>query len=143
MINRELIESKINLITEDLETLKQFENKSIEDMAKTDSLMLYAVERLLERVIGRAIDINQHIIVESDKITEKFPYTYKETFIALFKINVLEQGFAEEISKSATLRNYLVHEYDNLDKNILQKSIGLTITEYAKYLDQVKKYISN
>lgn len=94
-------------------------------------------------IIGRAIDINEHLISEMAQPDMEAPKTHRETFLLLGDLNGLRRNFAEEISKSAGLRNAIVHEYNNLDKNIIYKTVGETINQYAEYCNYILKFIEN
>ena len=140
MINRELIQRKLALNQQDLEYLKDFEHLNIDDVAH-DPGKYAACERYLERLIGRAIDINQHIISELGDITLKI-IRYHDTFLVLAELGVYPKEFAEQIAPSAGLRNALVHEYNNIDPEMLRKSIGQAIKEYNQYAQYVLDFIN-
>ncbi len=61
--------------------------------------------------------------------------------ILLDDLNILPKDFAEEISKSAGLRNIIVHEYNSLDKAIIYKKVGDAINQYVKYCDYIIKFL--
>lgn len=139
MLDQDLVKRKLALNQQELERLKTFENLTIEEIAK-DPGQYAACERYLERLIGRTIDINQHILAE--KGTAEFHMTkYRDTFLALAKLNVYPQDFAEKIAPSAGLRNALVHEYNNIDPKMLEKSISEAIKEYAEYANYILAFI--
>lgn len=139
MLNHELIKRKLALNQKELERLKAFEHLALEAIAH-DPGTYAACERYLERLIGRAIDVNQHIIAELGGITLRIQ-TYRDTFLALAEIGVYSREFAEKIAPSAGLRNALVHEYNNIDPAILQKSIGEAVREYNEYARRVLAFI--
>ncbi|MFA4890655.1 MAG: HepT-like ribonuclease domain-containing protein [Candidatus Paceibacterota bacterium] len=141
MIDKEFIKEKINLITRDLERLGDFSDFTISQMAE-DFIKYSALKNILMEVIGRAIDINEHLIFElSDKKTEA-PKTYKEMFLLLGEMNVLPKDFAKDISRSAGFRNAIVHEYNNLDKSDIYKKVGDITNQYKKYCDFILKYLA-
>lgn len=140
MIDREFVLEKINLITRDLKRLEVFSDLSIDQIAK-DFIKFAALKNILMETIGRAIDINEHLISELSGPEIEAPKTYRETFLLLEDLNILPKNFAEEISKSAGLRNVIVHEYNNLDKVIIYKKAGDAINQYVKYCDYVIKFL--
>ena len=103
MIDREFILEKINLITRDLKRLEVFSDLSIDQVAK-DFIKFAALKNILMETIGRAIDINQHLISELSGPETEAPKTYRETFLLLEDLNILPKDFAEDISKSAGLK---------------------------------------
>lgn len=111
MLNKPLIRRKLHLIVEELGRLLHFRDVSLEALMQ-DFIRQAAVERILERIIHRAIDINTHLIVElttggEEKITR---LTYRDTFLQLAELGVYLRDFAESIARSVGLRNVLVHE---------------------------------
>lgn len=139
MLNKDLIRRKLFLNQQDLEHLQEFEHLTIQEIAK-DQGKHAACERYLERLIGRALDMNQHIIAECGGVTEKI-MKYRDTFLALANIGVYPCGFAEKIAPSAGLRNALVHEYNNIDPEMLRKSIQDAIFEFNEYGRYVLAFI--
>lgn len=63
MLNNDFIQRKITLIQEDLGNFSEFAQYSFGEITE-DYVRQAAVERFLERVVNRAIDINQHLIAE-------------------------------------------------------------------------------
>lgn len=63
MIKIDLIKRKASLIQDDLGKLTSLAHFSLQEIV-SDFLRQAALERLLERIISRAIDINEHIIAE-------------------------------------------------------------------------------
>ncbi|MEK7825780.1 MAG: HepT-like ribonuclease domain-containing protein [Nitrospirota bacterium] len=82
MIDKTLIIRKINLISEDFRSLKLLTEMSLESY-KEDPVNEVLAERYLERMIGRMIDINYHLITELDNPP---PKDYYESFIILGRL---------------------------------------------------------
>jgi len=141
MLDKVFITHKIELIRQDLEKLKIFKNQSFDEVAK-DWIKYSALKNILMEIIGRAIDINQHLIGELSKPKDELPLDYTETFLKLGGLNVLPESFAEKIAKSAGFRNAVVHGYNQLDKYIVYDSVKDAIGQYVKYCDYVLKFIS-
>lgn len=139
MLNKEFIKNKISFIQDELEKLSEYKNYSFEKIV-SDYNKHTIVERILERIINDALDINQHIISES-KI-KQVPSDYRETFSVLTKLKILQKDFAENISKSVGLRNILVHDYRKLDEKLFYKSIKFCLQDYTKYCGYILKCIS-
>lgn len=139
MLNKEFVQRKLFLNQAELERLKNFENLTVDEIAK-DPGKHAACERYLERLITRAIDINQHILSEKGKVSLGV-LRYRDTFLALANLGVYPKEFAEKIAPSAGLRNALVHEYNNIDPEILRKSIGGAIKEFNEYAGYVLNFL--
>lgn len=140
MINKLFIEEKINLIQRDLSRLKIFSDFTIAEMAR-DFIKYGALKSMMMEVIGRAIDINEHLIANLGKPETDAPKSYEETFLAMKDLDVLPEDFARKIAKSAGFRNAIVHEYNNLDKGIVYKSVGGALKQYNQYCGYIMDFL--
>jgi len=61
MLRPELVQRKLHLIADDLGHLTGFGGITREELV-ADPIRLAAVERILERIVLRAIDVNEHLI---------------------------------------------------------------------------------
>lgn len=138
MLDKDFIKNKINFIQEELEILSDLQHYSFQEIV-SDYFKHSTVERIIEKVIGDALDINQHIVSENKKI--EVPNDYKETFLALAKLEVLPKDFSEAIAQSVGLRNALVHNYRKLDEKRFYNSIKDCLNDYAKYCEFILRYI--
>jgi len=139
MLDKDLVQRKIALIQDDLNHLTEYENLTIADINK-DFVTQAVVERILERTIGRALDINQHIIAECGSGLETVK-RYRDTFLRLVDLKIYSRPFAESIAKSTGLRNAIVHEYNNIDPDILHKSIGQAVKEFNEYSQYIMAFL--
>lgn len=139
MLDANFIQRKIKLIHEDLGKLDKLAKYTFDEIAQ-DYIKLGAVERFLEKIIMRAIDVNQHIIAELGKGDERIR-GYEDTFYILSNLGIYNEKFAKEIAPSAGLRNRLVHEYNDTKEEIIYQSVVDAIKQYAKYCDYILKFI--
>ncbi|MBI4050403.1 MAG: DUF86 domain-containing protein [Candidatus Doudnabacteria bacterium] len=131
MLNKDFVLRKIKLIQEDLARLEPLGRFSLAELTK-DPVKYAATERLLERIVTRAIDVNRHLLAELGEGSETVR-TYEDTFLALAGLSVYSREFAKKIAPSAGLRNILVHEYDNVDVEKIRISAGEALKQYAEY----------
>lgn len=142
MVRREFVARKLHLIAEDLERLLRFKDESVESLRR-DDLKLAAVERFLERIVMRAIDVNEHLLSElasGEGRTSRL--TYRDTFLLLAGLGVYPQEFGERIARSAGLRNILVHDYNDADRTIVVRSIRSCLQDYHRYLEYVRDFLA-
>jgi uncharacterized protein YutE (UPF0331/DUF86 family) len=85
-VNRELVERKVSLILQDLEKLRELAQLDLSDYL-ADFKNEAVAERFLERIIGRMIVINYHVITEQ---TLSAPTDYHSSFTQLEKLNILK-----------------------------------------------------
>jgi len=138
-IDIHFIRRKIKLIQEDLSELDSLAHYSFDEISK-DHIKYLAVERLLEKIIMRAIDINQHMIAELGRGDEQVR-GYEDTFYILSQLGIYGEEFAKQIAPSAGLRNRLVHEYNNTRQDVIYKSVSEAVAQYVKYCDSILKFI--
>lgn len=141
MLRPEFVRRKLALIAEDLERLAGFRDVSLEAL-RADEIRLAAVERMLERIVMRAIDVNEHLITERSRGEGRIGrLTYRDTFLMLADIGVYEKDFAHRIAASAGLRNILVHDYNDADRRIVHASISSCLRDYHEYIERVADFI--
>lgn len=138
MVDKKFIKRKISFIQRDLARLKEFEDLSFDEAAK-DWRSYSVIKNLLMEIIGRGIDINQHLIAELSKAENGVPLDYTESFLKLIELKVLPKVFGEKIAKSAGFRNAIVHGYNELNKYIVYYSVKEAIKEYSQYCEYILK----
>ena len=137
MIDRDLVSRKMVLIMEDLRRLEPLARKPVADYAgsPTDEAL---AERFLERVIGRMIDINYHLLTETGAAP---PRDYFESFVALGREGVLPPEFAARIAACAGLRDRIVHLYDTIDPARVHEALQAALRDVPEYLKHVSATI--
>jgi len=137
-INSELVHRKITLILEDLEKVRGLAALD-PDAYLSDPRNEVLAERYLERIIGRAIDINYHLITETLLLT---PKDYWDSFVRLSEIGVLDTASARSFARLAGLRNRITHEYNGLDETLIHEALGRLVRDLPEYLRQVTAFLS-
>lgn len=121
----------------------RYKDETLESLT-SDDIKLAAVERMLERVVMRAIDVNEHMISElatgEGRATR---LTYRDTFLMLTDMGVYPKKFAEEIARSAGLRNILVHDNNDVARKIVYASIRACLRDYHRYIECVDAFIES
>lgn len=137
-LDAQLIHRKAKLIEEDLQKLIPYQKTGEETYLKNEAAQL-AVERLMERIIGRLIDINYHVLKEK---FSTLPIDYFDSFLALSKKGVVSYDLARTVAKSVGLRNILAHEYDIIDPAKVYDAIGDALTQIPQYLQTLLKTLT-
>lgn len=131
MLDKEFIKAKIDLIGSDVERLGELRQFTLEEVAG-DFYKWSALKLVMVEIIGRAIDINAHVIAEQDQ-KEPAPATSRETFVRLGRLGILPADFAEKIAESASFRNRIVHEYNDLEKDKVYETVEEALSQYIAY----------
>lgn len=137
MIDRELVTRKMVLIAEDLRRLEALAAKG-RDAYLASEIDETLAERYLERMIGRMIDVNYHVLTESG---EAPPRDYHESFVALSRIGALPADFASRLAPCAGLRNRIVHAYDDLDPGRVYDALGSALADVPAWLSAIRRFL--
>lgn len=140
MLNKKFIKQKIDLIQQDLVYMEKLSHFSFQEIV-SDYIKMNNFERLLEKIVARAIDINEHFINELATVEMKTPQNYKETFLRLAEFGVYSQDFAVSIAKSVGTRNALTHDYDELDLQKIYSSAKECLEDYYKYCEYILQFL--
>jgi uncharacterized protein YutE (UPF0331/DUF86 family) len=136
-VDRELVTRKLVLITQDLVAAAPFATKPVSEFleSRVDQAV---VERLLERMIGRMIDVNYHLVTESGQPP---PPDYHASFLKLAELGIVDHDFARRIARCAGLRNRLVHEYEEIDPRKVFESLQAARGDIVTYVQRVEMYL--
>lgn len=137
-IDKNVIIRKITLINKDLKSLAKLSRLSLKTYLSKSEYEAMA-ERYLERIIGRMIDINYHILLEVEK---ENPMDYYSSFVKLGKKKYLSEKLASIMANSAGLRNRLAHEYDEIDEKKVFEAINSCLKDVPKYLKSIVKSLN-
>lgn len=137
MIDPQLVIRKMLLIGRDLEPIRRLGGKTLEEYLSDEDAEILA-ERYLERIIGRMIDINYHVITESGQAP---PLDYHESFLRLGAVGILPADFARELSACAGLRNRIAHEYDAIDPTRIHAALRGAAELFPRYLAHIQAYL--
>lgn len=136
-INLNTIVRKIKLIEEDLSLLSTYKLITFSNYQKDVTTKL-SIERLLEKITGRMIDLNYHLLKEE---YEYIPIDYHDSFIEIGRRKIITSEFAGEIAKATGLRNALAHEYEKIDDKKIYESIKTTLIQVPQYLKIIIKFL--
>ena len=136
-VDADLVLKKIKMMRADLANLKKFEKITFSEYM-ADDLKRASIERFLEKITGRMIDINYHILREEYEI---LPDDYYGSFIQMGKNKVITEELAVEIAKSSGLRNALAHEYVKIDDQKVFNSIKTALVEIPQYIRKVLEFL--
>jgi uncharacterized protein YutE (UPF0331/DUF86 family) len=125
------------LIGTDLEEIARLGERPLEDYLRDLHAQVRA-ERYLERVIGRMIDINFHLITSGGNPP---PKDYYESFIRLGTMGILPPELARALAASTGLRNRIAHEYEDLDHARVHEGLGSAARDVPAYLRQVQAFL--
>jgi len=136
-LDRDLLTRKMLLIAQDFDGLAAIRDRGL-DAYRGDRRDQAVAERHLERMIGRMIDINYHVLTESGHPP---PADYHASFVQAGALGALEPAFARRLASSAGLRTRIVHEYDQLDHDRVFEALSAALHDVPEYLASVNRYL--
>jgi len=116
-----------------LQELKSKELKTLEE----DPHLLSSAKYNFLVAIEAAIDICNHLI---SKNSFRLPDGYKDTFIVLAEQGIIDKEFAaESLAQMAGFRNRLVHQYWDLDPQMIYNILQTNLPDLDHFLDEIQK----
>ncbi|OFZ81206.1 MAG: transcriptional regulator [Bdellovibrionales bacterium RIFOXYD1_FULL_53_11] len=132
MLEKDVILSKISIVQNCLKTIRKITNgdgSRLEDPINQDVFVLN-----LQRAAQACIDIAHTIIAEKNL---KLPASYKESFEILARENIIPRESAAQMKKMAGFRNIAVHDYEQLDVNILKSILANNLTDLEVFCSHI------
>ncbi|MCR4328558.1 MAG: DUF86 domain-containing protein [Patescibacteria group bacterium] len=137
MLDKILVKKKLANLGKYLNELEPILKLSYEEFVK-NYREIRTAERDFQLIVDAAVDINVHLLLNSGQQPPEKNY---ESFIALEKTGVLSETQAKGIAPSAGLRNRLVHEYDEINPEILHRSLKKFVKSYKEYGMLILRYL--
>lgn len=136
-IDTEIVLVRLRLITKYKNTLEDYRATGLDEFL-ADFRQQLIVERLLQLMTQAAIDINDHIL---SRLNPGNSATNFEAFVELGKYGVINPDLAKQLAPSGSLRNRLVHEYDDIDPIQVYQAIQFALNQYPMYVQQINAYL--
>ena len=137
MLYLPIIENRLQKIDDYTRILESFQKVSFENFEKDIKLIL-AVERCLHVLIEAALDIGNHIL---SSIVGETPDSYAQTIKLLGEKEILPLEFVSKIQKMAGFRNILVHEYMEVDLNIIYQFLQEKPDDFREFNKYIRNYL--
>lgn len=137
MLDRQLLDRKLQTLEEYVLKIKELQGYSLEEFLKDEKIQDLA-ERRLEVAIQCCIDIANHII---SRLSLGRPEEYSESFEILGGKFVISEDFAAILADMAKFRNVLVHMYDKIDEARVHKAVEKGVNDIVRFAEEIQKYI--
>lgn len=137
MVDKEIVRDKIIHLEEYINDLAEYRDLKIEKLI-SDKILFRYLERTLHLAVDAILNIGYHII--SDERLGN-PVSNKETIKILAENNIIKENLDNYI-KMAQFRNIIVHDYADIDPEIMLKIINENISDLKTIFKWYKEYIS-
>ena len=136
MVNKSVILRKVSLIRHNLSRLKDRENVSLESL-KNDLDIQDIVLHNLQLAIQGCIDIGSHVISDEGWGVAG---SLNEIFYILQNKGVIKAEMVEKMISMVGFRNILVHEYENINFDIVYNILHHHLKDINEYLLVIVNY---
>jgi uncharacterized protein YutE (UPF0331/DUF86 family) len=126
----EVIARKLSKMSQYLQDLAPYRNLAYQEFM-TDH---YKLERLIELLLMTASDIVFHLLSMKG---EAPPGSYRAAFLRAGEMGILSEKLSRNLSLGAGLRNILVHEYEEIDYQLLHRMIPQIIEDLTGFVEEV------
>lgn len=137
MINVEIIREKLIHLEEYINDLDEYKDLKLEKLT-SDKILFRYLERTLHLAVEAILNIGIHIISDERLGNPK----YNSEIIEILAENNIIKENVEDYIKMAQFRNIIVHDYADIDPEILLKIIKENISDLKAIFKWYKDYIS-
>ena len=137
MVDAEVVRNKLEHLEEYINDLEEYQNLSLERLTGDKVLFRY-LERTIHLAVESVLDIGSHIISDERLGNPKFN---SEIIEILAKNEIIKEN-VEGYIKMAKFRNIIVHDYAEIDPEILLMIIKENLSDlkaifrwYMEYID--------
>ncbi|MEU5870312.1 DUF86 domain-containing protein [Glycomyces sp. NPDC047369] len=138
-VNPDIVHERLVLMREMLEALHTIGPISLERLQQ-DIMVRLATERIFTQLVELAVSINNHVLAQSGAVV---PRAYRETFLKVAELGVIDTALAAELAPSAGLRNILIHDYVEVDRSRFAEAVPKAAALYRRYIAQLAAHLDD
>ena len=139
MVDRNLLFRKIDDLDTYQRQLSEFTGMSL-DSYRSDWKSQRIVERTLQIMIECCADIANHVISDEGL---RAPNSYADCFLVLKEHGVVSEGLAPRLVLMAKFRNVVVHQYDEVDSDIVVSILHSHLDVFTSFRDEILSYLKD
>ena len=139
MVDRNLLLRKIDDLDIYQRQLSEFTTMSLEDYRR-DWKSQRIVERTLQIMIESCADIANHVISDDGL---RAPKSYADCFFVLQEHGVVSESLGSRLVQMAKFRNVVVHQYDEVDAEIVVSILRTHLDVFTDFRDQILSHIKS
>ena len=138
-MRKDTIRQKLVLMKQYLSELDTLSHCSQEEYL-SDFKTRRACERLIQVSVECMIDCN-HTLIAGMGICP--PASYADSILKLVEHSIISQDFASQLIPYVSIRNRIVHEYEQIKDNLIFVTLRLFIKDMNQYLQIITNYIKS
>ncbi|WP_286959309.1 MULTISPECIES: type VII toxin-antitoxin system HepT family RNase toxin [Arsenicicoccus] len=105
---------------------------------RDDLVLRLAVERALSQLVDLASDVNSHVVAVAG-IAE--PTDYRSSFRQAARAGLITDELARRLGPSVGLRDIVIHEYVQVDLDLVARAVPQAASQFDEYVAQVKAWL--
>ena len=130
---KDVVLAKIAIMKKCVATIEEIQAAELSDWMREDLSVLN-----LQRTIQAAIDLAHMVIA---KYGYGLPSDYAQSFNLLARHNVIDNETAKILKKMVGFRNVSVHEYREINADIVKSIIKHHLDDFEVYYTQVHRFV--
>jgi len=139
MVDKEILKSRLTLLAEYISDLEEAREITLREFL-IDKIKRRFVERTLQLAIEACLDIGSHLISD---LQLREPKKNRDIFIILVENGILSEQARGNFAAMAGFRNIIVHDYAQLDPEIVYRSLRQGIPDLKYFVGAIsEKYLS-
>jgi uncharacterized protein YutE (UPF0331/DUF86 family) len=138
MVKLEILQKRMKKADQYLGYLKEIRAKNDLEEFKKDPMVFGSTERFLHLTIEALLDIGNHIISDQDLGEVEF---YKDIPELLYQNNYLNENQKDVFVKITGFRNILVHDYLEIDYDIVYSILNNNLNDLESILKEYAKLL--
>jgi uncharacterized protein YutE (UPF0331/DUF86 family) len=139
LVDKPIILRKLSDLDLYSKQIKEYSDLKL-DLYKSDWKTQRIIERTLQMMIETCVDIANHIVSDRGLRT---PTSYADTFKVLEENFIIDTELFAIMNKMAKFRNIVVHQYENVDAEIVLSILKKHLKDFDKYSEAIISYIKN
>ncbi len=137
MLEKDVLLSKISIIKNCLDRIKKVTKLKPDSLHEYDKQDIFVLN--LQRAIQAAIDIANLIISNNHY---RLPNSYKMSFHILSENAWIDSETSKRMQKMVGFRNIAIHDYQEIDVEILKSILTKNLSDFEKYYKQILKKLN-
>ncbi len=129
-MDKQLIEEKLESLRRSISRVSSKYNES-KDSLLSDFDAQDVITLNLTRAVQLCVEIAAHIISQSSEAIH--PATMAESFLRLNELGIVDQDIANMMIKAVGFRNIAVHNYQEIDWNIVKSICAHQLNDFKRY----------
>lgn len=133
-----LLQRRLHHLATAVSRLESFKSVTLEQLEQGESID-WAVLYGLQTCIQAVLDISAHLVAASGSAVTD---SYRSGLLALGRLGILPQEFAQRIADMAGFRNILVHDYLDVDMAVVKRILDEQLDDFKEFGQHVERYMA-